>query len=120
MRKLRMTNRDIWGRSVQSRQEPHCLYKNGFTPEKDDCVYSDRMDQWNTELFNEACKKAFAETGRGICFEIQEPEKIEEFLSVYYKKPILLTGVEKLYFMNGYPYYCFYYRDKEPINQENE
>ena len=86
-----------------------CIYKNGWK-DTDEFVFSDRLNSWY-ENYRGLKEKML---GRGDYFSSYEPEDIEKFLSFLFDKEITLTGIEEeCNVSNGYPYWIFYYRDKE-------
>lgn len=75
----------------------------------DEVVYSDRLRQWNSERYRELLSKWFGNTSDN--FSNRYPEQIQKFLSDYFEKRILLTGIEQACNVgNGYPYWIFYFR----------
>lgn len=85
------------------------IYKNDYQ-KTDKCVYSDRLFQWNGEKFNK-CRQA-VKNNHSQMFYSDTPDEIQQFLNLYFEKPILLTGIKQGYnASSGFPYWEFYYRE---------
>jgi len=74
---------------------------------KYDGVYSDRLQEWNREKFEEAGKpfqKRFDQFSLKDC---------SAFLTAYYGKPVTAVALaEGCNVSNGYPYWIFWFKDK--------
>lgn len=82
----------------------------GEWSQTDSAVYSDRLHQWDTKKYRE-CSIQVWPNGGGT-FSQRSPLSIEKFLSLYFEKPIKLTGIEEgCNVSNGFPYWIFYYRE---------
>lgn len=69
--------------------------------------YSDRLKNNDTKRFTEAKMQIFENSSYTFP---EDPEKIEKFLSIYFKRKIELIAVEvECNRSNGYPYWIFYY-----------
>ena len=73
----------------------------------EDCVYSDRLRQWDWDKHKELVKKHFGNEGQ--LWHNREFSKIEAFLRDFFDLPNLtLVGVmEGCNVSNGYPYWIF-------------
>lgn len=77
----------------------------------DSAVYSDRLWQWNYDKCRSSID-AVRSKDANQRFDNSNPSQVEEFLSLYYDKPIKLTAiVEGCNVSNGYPYWVFYFRE---------
>jgi len=109
---------DMDGRPVNKNKEQHpysydayVVWQEDFNKFKGDCVYSDRLFQWDTEKYNESCKKVWCNTGQ--YFSSRNPKDIEKFLSEYYDKEVKLTMImEGCNVSNGFPYWIFFFENK--------
>jgi len=91
--------------------DPFVVWARNFDKLNSDCVYSDRLMQWDMNKFNECCKKAFGDMRQG--FTSRNPYDIQSFLSDYLGRNIQLTAImEGCNVSSGYPYWIFFY-DKE-------
>lgn len=111
---------DIHGRPIEKtpRSYPYsfdtyCVFKSNEWSSMDSGDYSDRLLQWDSKKFATCMKEVWGERA-GQYFDNKEPKDIEKFLSLYHGKNLELTGIEKACNQwNGYPYWIFYYKDKE-------
>jgi hypothetical protein len=72
-------------------------------------VYSDRLYSWNPKKHDELCKKHFGNQGQS--WSNREPGKIQDFLSDYEGKNVILCRIEYLdNISNGNPYWRFDYK----------
>jgi len=91
--------------------DAYVVWQEGHIKGKGDCVYSDRLFKWDTEKYNESCKKVWSNTGQN--FGSRNPKDIEKFLSEYYDKEVKLTTImEGCNASNGFPYWVFFFRNK--------
>lgn len=70
-------------------------------------IYSDRLYEANSTLFNQACRDVWKNEGQ--YFDKRRPQDIEKFLQRYYdNSSIVLTQIYKsCNTYNGYPCWCF-------------
>ena len=91
----------------------YTVYESYDFQSNDKVVYSDRLYQWDNKKYKDAAIKAF-NGYRGQYFNDFTPNQIQKFLSIYFNKEVILTKVIKEENVsNGYPYWVFFYRDKE-------
>lgn len=87
--------------------DPFVLFKDGSWSEFDEAVYSDRLYEWDSELYDRCCETIWRDHGQ--YFSRRKPTDIERFLRLYFKKNLRLTGIEEgCNVRNGYPYWIFY------------
>lgn len=80
----------------------------------DEVVYSDRLISWDYDKYNKCSKAIWGNTRQ--TFDMRLPKQIEAFLSMYFNKCIILTGIEQCCNVSsGYPIWIFYYRENEVI-----
>lgn len=78
----------------------------------DEVVYSDRLHQWDDKKYSYATSEAF-NGYKGQYFDSFTPNQIQNFLSIYFNRDVILTRVDREENVsNGYPYWVFYFRDK--------
>lgn len=71
-------------------------------------LYSDRMIDWDRDLYNECCEKVWNNHKHN--FDGRKIEEIEKFLRLYLGTPVKVYGViTEINAFNGYPYWAFYY-----------
>lgn len=96
------------------------FYNNSYTVYKsydylkdDTVVYSDRLHQWDSDKYKKAASEVF-DGYQGQYFDNFTVNQIQNFLSLYFNKQVILTRIDKEENVsNGYPYWVFYYRNKE-------
>ena len=95
--------------------DPFAVYKDPAFTDADECVYSDRIRQWDWEKFNRCCEAIWGNCGQ--YFHARKPDEIERFLRMYFDdESIKLTGIEECCnFGNGYPYWGFYMRRMKDV-----
>lgn len=106
---------DIHGNPIRRTQgeypysyDPFVVYSNDYK-ETDKVVYSDRLYSWDCTKYNECRNKVYKDHGQS--FDVSDPGKIQEFLSLYFGRQVILTGIEQACNVsNGFPYWIFYYR----------
>lgn len=94
--------------------DPYCIFKD---PEYDETnpkdiqqVFTDRMRQWDTKLYEYCCEKVFGKTID--CFSSIPAEMIQEFVGNYFTKSVKILGLEiGCNISNGYPYWIIYYKE---------
>ena len=91
--------------------DTYCVYRDieffDMKPQDMSVAHSDRLDQWDRDKFDHACKLV-----GGINSFDYNPEIAQKFLSVYFDKEIKLLAIEKACNVgNGYPYWIFYYKE---------
>lgn len=92
----------IWRRDSNT-DEPCDLSKSS-------AVYSDRLFQWDPEKYNRCCKEVFGDIGQ--YFNTRNPDKIQQFLSIYFEKDVeLLAIVQGCNQFSGFPYWIFLYEE---------
>lgn len=92
--------------------DPYVLHIDGYEI-TDDCIYSDRLSQWNHDKTKKLKEKHFGERC-GDYFSKFKYNDIENFISDYLNKNIKLTAIcEACNVSNGYPYWIFYFRSVE-------
>ena len=73
-------------------------------------VYSDRMNGWDHNKYNECCRKVWNNEGQ-LFYEDRSPAEVEKFLRLYIEDDTLvlckITRYENQ--SNGYPYWRFDY-----------
>ena len=75
-------------------------------------VYSDRLYQWDSIKFDMASRKTWNDVGQIFSKKSQEPDKISQFLSLYFEKDCkILAVVTTENRATGYPVSCFLYSD---------
>ena len=112
--------RNIHGEPVEKTQrdypysyDAYCIYKSDNWSPNDSGDYSDRLMQWDYNKFGKCMKEVWGNNA-GQYFTNKDPKDVEKFLSLYHNKKIELTGIEQACNQwNGYPYWIFYYKDKE-------
>lgn len=73
-------------------------------------VYSDRLLSWDYDKFGRCAKEVWGSGGQ--YFSDRTPEEIEQFLSLYFEKPIKLGAVmQGCNHSNGFPLWIFFYRE---------
>ena len=108
---------DIYGKPVERTQwewpynyDDFCVWKGNFK-ETDSAVYSDRMREWGADKFKKCVYEVFGDERQ--LFYNPDPEDIEKFLCLYFKKNVTLTGIEQgCNQSSGYPYWIFFYREE--------
>lgn len=87
-------------------------YKNNGV--KISTTYSDRLYSWDSKKYDDSCKKVWNNVGQFFRQRCENPEKIQEFLSLYFDKKCELLAVVTTENRNtGYPVSCFYYVETE-------
>lgn len=78
----------------------------------DSAVYSDRLLDWDGIKFRKCVKEVWGDERQ--LFTSSQPKDIEKFLSKYFDKDVVLTGIEQgINRSNGIPFCIFYYRDNK-------
>lgn len=95
---------------------PRAIYRAGWL-RSDEVIWADRMEEWDSKKYSDACKKAFGR--RQTEFSQKDASKFSEFLSTYLQKDVVCTGLEVNRGLNGYNYYTFYYRNSSADEPEN-
>lgn len=87
---------------------PFCYYLNGDIKDATATLYSDRLYQWDSEKYNELCKKHFGDKGQ--IWSGRSVETTEKFLAEYLDKESVkvIAMIEGCNVSNGYPYWCMY------------
>lgn len=109
---------DLDGKPVSKTKEecpysysPYVIWKNEYTQKQSCTVYSDRLIQWDYNKYNECCRNVWGNEEQ--YFDGRNPKDIEKFLSMYFNKEIKLTAImEGCNVSNGYPYWIFFYENK--------
>ena len=88
------------------------VYKRGGVMSSLDCtIDSDRMLESDIEKFNSLCQEIWGNTGQ--YFHSRHPDEIQKFLSKWFGRSVILTGIMQCCNQStGYPYWTFYYRDR--------
>jgi hypothetical protein len=110
---------DLDGNPVKRSRESHpynydeyVIWQKDYKKASANVVYSDRLLQWDYDKFNECCMKVWGNEGQ--YFSNRESDDIEKFLSLYFGKNINLTAITQgCNVSNGYPYWVFFYENKE-------
>ena len=96
--------------------DAYVVWQEDSAKGKGNCVYSDRLFQWDTEKYNKSCKKVWGNTGQN--FGSRSPKDIEKFLSEYYDKEVKLTMImEGCNVSNGFPYWIFFFENRRFNNE---
>lgn len=108
---------NIHGEEIQRTPEDFPYNYEGFVIWKkdyrdtDEEVYSDRLAFWDPNKYNDICEHVWDEKEQR--FDINNPDKISKFLSLYFGEDIVLTGIEQYCNAHsGFPYWAYYYRGK--------
>jgi len=92
--------------------DPYVIWKGEYNKNTDGATYSDRLWQQNPEKFKKYCKQVWEDEGQ--IFSYRDSKGIEKFLSLYFEREVKLTAIMEGYNVsNGYPYWVFFYRDKD-------
>jgi hypothetical protein len=85
--------------------DPYVIFQK--RTQYDNCVYSDRLYQWDSKKYNLLCEKHFGNQGQ--MWSGRPIKKIESFLQDYHDNPNLeLVGVmEGCNVSTGFPYWIF-------------
>lgn len=85
------------------------VHRCGDRKKATNAVYHDRMQQWDSAKYHQACRDAFGE--RRGSFSQQGVAEIQKFLSRYFDLPDLqlLLMCEGCNASSGYPYWVFWY-----------
>lgn len=91
--------------------DPFLVYKAPTWADTDTVVYSDRLEEWDSDLYDQCRKEVWGDSGQ--YFSGRTPRDIESFLQLYFKDPALkLTGIEEgCNVGNGYPFWVFYMKE---------
>ena len=90
--------------------EEFVLYKSELYKEGQHADYSDRLWEYDHKHFEDCAEKVWGNHGQYFGERASNPEKIEEFLTLYNRKPTTLTAiVQGCNVGNGYPYWIFFY-----------
>ncbi|GJQ43695.1 MAG: hypothetical protein JETCAE03_31930 [Ignavibacteriaceae bacterium] len=93
--------------------DPFVIWQSSDIDKATDSVYSDRMFQHDSLLFNHCCKACFGDEGQ--CFDNRDPLDIEKFLIMYLKNTnVVLTKItQHCNQSSGFPLWRFdYYKKK--------
>ncbi len=86
------------------------LYKSDLYRKGQHADYSDRLWEYDHKHFESCTEKVWGNHGQYFGERASNPEKIEEFLTLYNRKPTILTAiVQGCNVSNGYPYWVFFY-----------
>lgn len=86
-------------------------YSN-FDKNKDKAVDTDRLAEWNPDLYNDIYHRLYMKYGRNPNFIFRNRSSCSEFMSRYYNKNIEVTAVvQNCNVSNGYPYWTIYYKE---------
>lgn len=110
----RLTFLDIEGNIVKRNPytnpynyDEYVIWKKGCKIDRSTAVYSDRLQQWDSEKFNKCKSKINGE------FSYDNPKTVETFLSLYFEQEIELTAiVQGCNQSSGFPYWVFYYKEE--------
>lgn len=92
--------------------DSYVQWKGEYIENEGSSVYSDRMYSWDPKKYNKCCEEVWGNTGQYL--SERNPKDIEQFLNLYFEKEIELTAVVQCCNqLIGFPYWCFYYKDKE-------
>lgn len=111
-----LENVDLNGRPVERTKEeypysydPYVVWEDNYN-KTNECIFSDRLVQWDYNKFNKCCKKIWNNDSQ--YFDDRLPKDIEKFLKLYLNKQIKLTAImEACNCSNGFPYWIFYYKN---------
>jgi hypothetical protein len=91
--------------------DPYVTYQCNYKKGENHVVYSDRLWQWDYNKYDKCCMEVWG--NRGQYFSNRSVKDIEKFLSLYFEKEVSLTALmEGCNVSNGYPYWIFFYKDK--------
>lgn len=101
--------------------EEFVLHKSDLYRKGQHADYSDRLWEYDHKHFEACSEKVWGNHGQFFRERSRNPEKIEEFLTLYNGKKTVLTAiVEGCNIGNGYPYWIFFYAYPDELETYSE
>ena len=112
-----LTYRDLNGKPVKRNKADYpysyddfVTWMGDYNKGKGDCVYSDRLWQWNSKKFDSCCMEVWG--NKGQTFYGRNPKEVETFLCKYFGKQVKLTVImEGCNHSSGYPIWTFFFEE---------